>query len=495
MDIDKLLGIKKKIRLSDKKEPAPATYEEWVSIHGLPECVEERGLEIIVKDYESEVRTPDFSNIFYENKQGKRCINYGEFAKAFRDLNNCVYCNGLFYTPEGALSVGKLRQDITFSLMDNGWTDKLDIATNSILRTVQDISHIDNFEIDPNLIPFKNGDMILQKDGKWVFCRGSKRITSYRLNVDYVEEEKPKPLFDKWLHDLFEDDDILTVQEILGYVLVPTTAAQEAFFLVGQGGTGKSVLGTILSSILGSAFLPIETKRFSEGKFEIAEAENKLAAYDDDLGEAALESTGTLKTLVTADKPIAAERKYKDKFSFVPYCKVIACANFMLSSLYDNSDGFFRRLHPIVVKKKDPKRETISGFGKMIAEKEKEAIVKWALQGLYRLIQNNWEITWSSGSKEYMESVKAQALPFAEFLSETTEPCWDGDISSSELVRLYARWCRENGKKNYSEKTMLNWIKENSGWEFDYNLKRNNKRVRGYRGMRIKAEWKEGIPI
>ena len=90
---------------------------------------------------------------------------------------------------------------------------------------------------------------------------------------------------------------------------------------------------------MGNAFESINTQELVSKRFQIATVENKLVAYDDDLGSAALEETGVLKKLITADTPIPAERKYGDPFSFLPYCRVVASANFMLSSLYDDSDG------------------------------------------------------------------------------------------------------------------------------------------------------------
>lgn len=54
------------------------------------------------------------------------------------------------------------------------------------------------------------------------------------------------------------------MQEMLGYALVPTTASQEAFFLVGEGQVGKSVLGVILRALLGNGFYSMQTKELSK---------------------------------------------------------------------------------------------------------------------------------------------------------------------------------------------------------------------------------------
>lgn len=475
---------------------APATYEEWVEIHGEPDYLYEtqahNDSNITVIDCTEPPPMVDTSEIFYENKKGERRINYSEFTKVFMELNRCIYCNGQFYTPDGAKSVGSIRQDIAYSLSDSGWKDKIDISTNSIINTLQDFAFKENFEIDSDLIPFSNGDLHI---GQREFHLGEKAYTPYRLNVKYSPVKKPTPLFDKWLHDTFEDEDITTIQEIMGYALVPSTAAQEAFFLVGEGGVGKSVFGVILKSLLGNGYISINTKDMVEKRFQISCAENKLVVYDDDLGEAALSSTGLLKKLISADQPIPAERKYKDPYNFMPFCKVIACANFMLSSLYDDSDGFYRRLHPIKVKRAEKGRKTIEKFGELIVKEEASQIINWALEGLYRLMQNGWKITWSKRSRDYMSVVKSNGVHFPEFIEDTLEKA-DGDVSSKELQKLYERWCKENNIQDVKIRRMQTWFTDNAekyGMTFSYNIIRQNRHVRGYTGVKIKEVWDNAI--
>lgn len=490
------------MKLTDAHADEPQTYEDWMAIHGEPEYITtgEKPLSptINVANGMAAKEAVDYSNLIWEDKYGKKHLNYSDYAHAFIAINECVFCHGQFYTPKGTRSVGLVRQDIAESLADSGWTDKNDSVTNSILATIRDFSYQDDFPIDSMKIPFSNGDMYISTSGKWEFRRNEQSFTPYRLNVRYVENDRPMPLFNKWLHDVFEGEDIVTVQEMLGYALVPTTAAQEAFFLVGPGKVGKSVIGTLLSGIFGSAFCTAETKEITgSNRFMLATAENKLVVYDDDLGEAALSDTGIFKKLITADSPIKAERKYQNPYSYIPFCTVIACANFMLSSLYDDSDAFFRRLHPIKVKNPDPHRRNIAKFGELILAEEKEQIVKWALQGLWRVMCNDWHITWSERSKQYMDATKTNAVHFPEFI-ENTLTVGEGDISSKELQRLYKKWCDENNIPDAKIRRMQSWFTENAekyGIKAENNLYRNGKHVRGWKNASVKEEWRDCIII
>ena len=485
------------IKLTDTTDyTPPATFEEWVSIHGEPEYLGEstptytKGIRI--EDCTDTDEPIDTSDIIMEDKNGNPQLNYKRFVDVFAKINNCVYCNGVFYNPDGAISNQSIRRDIANSLGDAGWMGKIDTPTNSIFTTLKDMYTVDELSVNERVIPLANGDLHLSK-GEWVFRLGEKKHSPYRLTVNYVPAEKPTPLFDKWLNDVFAPEDIPTVQEIMGYCLIPTPAAGEAFFIVGDGEAGKSGLGTILMGILGQASVSIETQQLVTKQFQVADIEHKLLAYDDDLGSAALTETGLLKKLITADTPIRAERKYCDPHQFNSYCRILASANFMLSSLYDDSNGFFRRLHPILVKPKPPGRKVINKFYELILEQEKEQIFKWALIGLRRLIDNGWKISWSERSRNYLQATKSNAVNFEDFFNETCMVEENADTTISEISKLYSKWCTENGLKEASSRRLANWFADNAeriGVRRSENITRNGKRLRGYKGLNIKPEWK-----
>ena len=488
---------RKKIELTNTTEyTAPTTFEEWVAIHGEPEYLGEatpsftKGIR--VEECTHEDVPPDTSGIITEDKKGNPQLNYKKFVDVFATINNCVFCNGVFYNPDGEIPPQAIRRDIANSLGDSGWQGRIDTPTTSLFTTLKDMYSVDELPVDDKVIPLANGDLHLSK-GEWVFRLGEKKHAPYRLAVNYTPIEKPMPLFNKWLNDVFAPEDIPTIQEIMGYCLIPTTAVGEAFIIVGDAEAGKSGLGTILMGILGNAAMTMETQDLVTKRFQVADVENKLLAYDDDLGSAALTETGLLKKLITADTPIRAERKYADPHQFKSYCKILASANFMLSSLYDDSDGFFRRLHPILVKPKQPDRKRINKFYEMILEQEREQIFKWALLGLRRVIENGWKITWSERSQNYMKANKSNAVHFDDFFNETCVIDPNSDTTMAELTTLYKKWCRENGIKEASDRRLSNWFSDNAdklGIRRSQNIRRNSKCIRGYQGLKIKDEWK-----
>ena len=65
--------------------------------------------------------------------------------------------------------------------------------------------------------------------------------------------EAPSPR--RWLSflsDLLYLEDIPTLQEFIGYCLIPSNAGQRMLILKGSGGEGKSQIGAMLGSLFGS---------------------------------------------------------------------------------------------------------------------------------------------------------------------------------------------------------------------------------------------------
>ena len=467
-------------------ESLPETLEEWIEIHGEPVYTDSGHstdtestslLPIAVVQcrtipYEEREDCIGLDKCVYETKAGGKRINYPNTVQAIGQSNDLISVERILYSPDGAISDMKMRKDISDSLVMAGWTDVLDVPTTRILNSLKDTFHCDRLPVDKNVIPFANGDLHIG-EREWVFREGEKKQGAYRLSVNFLQEDLPMPWFSKWINDVFTAEDIATVQELLGYCLIPITTAQEAFILVGEAGVGKSVLTNLLASIFGNAYQELSIKELAQNRFYTSLVENKLVIY---------------KKLITANQEITAERKYEQPHKFLPYCTIIANSNDMIKTLYDDSDGFYRRLHPIHVKDKDPNRRNISNMAELVAN-EKEAITRWALKGLRRVIANNYKISWSKRSKEYMSAEKGKGLPFPDFIDTVFELGGDNAITTEQIAKAYKTWCRQNAIQELSVRRLQNWLGANAE---KYNIKKTSigeRRLKGYSGLTVRSEW------
>ena len=423
----------------------------------------------------------------------KKILNENTFARMFCEINKCVFFNGVFYTKDGRETDDSLERSIWRSL------ETADISTNvatkvkrlkDAVRLAAIPTHDNPFKIDPNLIPFQNGVFNLPK---MEFTEGMTMTYPYRLPVSLLTNFGDMPNFNKWLHDLFEDEDIPTIQQFLGYCLVPNTKAQKSLFLVGEGGSGKSVIGVVLESLLGDAMLSTSnTQEFLTDKFKLPELENKLVLYDDDLDSKALEGTGFYKKLITNNVKLTVDRKYGQPFSFTPQVKLVCCCNEMLTSTYDQTDGFYRRLLPIRIKPKRPDFKPDLLFYDKIRE-ERWTIMQWALLGLFHLMYHNWELPESQRTKNYLAARKDLSNYFPLFM----ESCFDfdypeGKVLTSELEELHSSWCKDNAFSATSFTRVKKWLLDNAErYHIEYNraIKKNGRTATGYTGFKIKDDY------
>lgn len=84
------------------------------------------------------------------------------------------------------------------------------------------------------------------------------------------------------LSELLEAEDILTLQEYLGYCLLPTNRGQTMMLLKGNGGEGKSRIGVVMQKMLGSNMKNGSIAKVERSPFARADLEHQLLRVDDD---------------------------------------------------------------------------------------------------------------------------------------------------------------------------------------------------------------------
>jgi putative DNA primase/helicase len=147
-----------------------------------------------------------------------------------------------------------------------------------------------------------------------------------------------------FLDDLLEPNDITTLQEYLGYLLIPSTRGQAMLSIIGNGGEGKSVLGTIIKDIFKSSMVEGSFRRIETDRFFRANLKDKLVFVDDDLQLESLPSTGYIKSLITVQIPTDIEYKGKQSYCEKLYARLLCFGNGTVKSLHDKSHGFARRM-------------------------------------------------------------------------------------------------------------------------------------------------------
>ena len=294
-------------------------------------------------------------------------------------------------------------------------------------------------------------------------------------------EEKPDPRFVEACH-------MLTLQEYLGYCLIPTNRGQTMMLLKGNGGEGKSRIGVVMQKLLGDNLKNGSIAKVERSPFARADLEHQLLMVDDDMKMEALKSTHYLKSLITAEMPMDLERKGEQSYQGEMYVRFLAFSNGDLESLYDHSDGFYRRQLILSVKKKHLDREDDPFLADKLCA-EIEGIFLWCLEGLQRLIGNNYRFTESARTKENRTEAKQEADNVLLFLrsEDYIRLKADSPITSVDLYAIYTMWCEDNAYKPLALRTVSMTLKKHAdefGLEHDNHItNRLGKRVNGFWGI------------
>ena len=436
---------------------------------------------------QSKINTGVPAWIIPRGESGYRIID-NIFAEDFCTEYKLKCINGLLYDENGRVDDRKIKAYIHNAIKP--WCDTgLSNRTTSLLDAVKNEAFCQAPEINPDIIHCIDGAIKINPDGSVKYME--REFALNRVNAS-IQLTNAKP--ERWLaflNDLLEPEDILTLQEFLGYCLIPTTRAQVMLFLIGRGGEGKSRIGVVFNAILKASMIIGKLNDLQDDKFAGAQLESRLLFIDDDLKGSKLKDTDMIKSIVTAETPMLVQRKGVDPYSVNLYSRIMAFGNQAMSSMFDRSDGFYRRQIILECKKKPEGREDDTGLsGKLL--KEQQQIFSWMVSGLQRLVKNKFRFTRSERSLNYMQNLKENDLNVISFLQDDSAVEFGAtyETTSRDLYDSYYRWCSANAEQPLAERTVLSYLKNNAdryGIKFDNHIIKPGEsgRYRGYKGIRV----------
>ena len=406
-----------------------------------------------------------------------------------KDLR-CI--NGIMYDVNGLYDDKRLANEI-YDLVKGYCKKSIADRTQSILRTLKVKCYCPPLPCDTEHIHLANGTLSL--DGSFT---SEKQFCTNRLAVSYPERFTPPKRWLSFLSDLLEPEDIMTLQEYMGYCLIPSTKAQKMLMMIGQGGEGKSRIGVVMQKMFGMGSLVTgEVKDLDNGnkaRFAREKLVSKLCLLDDDLDLTALSSTSFLKQLITAEIPLEVEPKGIASFQTMLYTRVIAFGNGAISSLYDKSEGFYRR-QIILSARPIPKGRQTDCFLSEKLIKELDDIFVWCFEGLQRLIRNGYKFTISQRTIDNLEESRRESNNIIAFMESGHDFSFDStaECHTKELYWAYADWCSLNSLEALKLRTFANYLKSNSQMyniNYNENVKgKNRKRARGFKGIKILKDY------
>jgi putative DNA primase/helicase len=317
--------------------------------------------------------------------------------------------------------------------------------TNSLIDALKVHAHMHVFpNAEPMTVCMKNG--VLDLSTGQLLAHDPAYWHLNRLEVDHSEDtECPRWL--AFLEDIFRPDEdreakIRYVQELMGYLLVPSAKFHSMAWFIGNGANGKSVLIQMMQALLGERnYSTVPLHRLGQG-FTTAVLQGKLANFCSEISTKRPLEEGSLKEIVGGDA-IYAEKKGKDGFSFKPYARIVAAGN-TLPDVSDTSEGLSRRLTIVHFNRRISNEEMDRNLVSKLME-ELGGILGWATLGLQRLLAAD-RFTVVPSSNTSLAALKTNSSPVASFMETAVQISNSNDrVLAKDLYSVFRAYCVENG--------------------------------------------------
>lgn len=467
--------------------------------HTIAETVKLRleALALTAEEYSpsaADNKAPPSHPVWTYEDGNRRKINEQLYITEFVKVHNVKCINNKLYSVDGAVEDGKARQIIIKEILPYVKTNHGDKA-DKLLKGIKALCYTETPKPDLDKLHFKNGTLSKDSSGLFSVWSDTKEFCLNRLPVNYNPNAEKPARFLKYLREVYHEDDAITLQEYCGYCLLPTTIMQKALIIIGEGGEGKSVLGSILNQVIGENNCYNESVGVLQTAFGVANVEGKLLFIDDDLSENALKNARAFKNLVTNKTTIAAQKKFVQDNQIHSFVRFVCFGNFTLQALYDVSEGFHRRQLILQAMPKSENRIDNPFLDREITENESEGVMMWFIDGLNRLIKNNFQIYISDRTQQTSDNFKHENDSVYMFLNECEGIKIKPGLKahSSALVVAYQKFCCDNALNPLKERGFLAALKskgrqfgiEKSDYPFSLPTQYGKKSARGFEGIAV----------
>ncbi|KAA0808418.1 DNA primase [Bacillus licheniformis] len=409
----------------------------------------------------------------FDEKRSSYSFNVNVFVKHFKrrchvrstkDGRLFLYNKKGVFEELSEVELGKVIRALMHEGLWNSWNSKSEAeAVKALLRESTTVTEMNTMR---NFINLKNGMLSLETFE--LLPHHPSYLSTVQLPIEY-DPSATAPSFMQFLKEISLDDEelILVLQEIMGYLLSAETKAEKAFFFYGGGANGKSVLVSLITQLVGvDNVSSIPLSEFSQ-QFGLEGLINKTVniAAENEMGGKALK-TENFKAIVSGDT-ITINIKYRPAISYKPHCKLVFVVNALPDSM-DVTNGYFRKLMIVPFRRKFERNEqNVNLLQELLIELP--GILNWAIEGLRRLRKNNYEFSRCTAIEECHRTYHAEQNPVKEFFLEHIVLKKGVRTRQSEFHEKYLQWLNLQGiddKGTKSKQTFWRYFKiilENEG--------------------------------
>lgn len=302
-----------------------------------------------------------------------------------------------------------------------------------------------------NLINFKNGvwdveqQKLLPHDSKYLQTiqiphevKGFVPFTQTRLYDFFKKTKLPK-------------EDVKMILKYIAYCMTTDYGLKTFMMLVGQSNTGKSVLIRFVEGLVGVQNTSALSMHELNMRFYPAQLYGKLLNSCADNKTLPLNSIENLKKITGGDQ-IMHEKKGKEPFFFVPFCKLLFSFNQLPLQLEEKSNAFYKRMRVLFMNNElFLNNEYVED---LCSDESIEEVIPYMLSLLPLKEMPRTEL-----SDSCVESLRQDSDSIHAFLQRECELSEELSVNKDILFQRYADFCVNSGREAHKKHGFIRTIK------------------------------------
>lgn len=424
--------------------------EEGIECPKIGDCRAYAPKELIENLYELEELEKRGYEVDYQKFKFNN-FNANKFVSYITEREDLIYYKGEhwyiykkgYWRELKEVALNKELREILHEAKDNIWKRRLEREYLPALK--REVNHIDEFDVKNDYINLENG--MLNIKSRELEDHQPDYYSRVQIPLEY-DPAVDCPTFKSFLNDIMEGDQsrIDVIQEIMGYMLCNNLKAEKAFIFHGTGRNGKSTLCGVIRDLIGSdntSAVPLSELKNSNNRYELIDKKANISE-ENELNKL---NTTFFKAITTGDE-ILVEKKYCDPMSVKLNLKLLFACN-KLPYTKDKSLGYLRRLHIIPFDKRISEDEVDVDLGEKLRA-ELNGILNFALDGLDRLIKNDYKFTESKAINQKLINYQGKINPVSRYVRNHISKNSKERESRSDIKDNFKKWCRYHGHKKFA---------------------------------------------
>ena len=300
---------------------------------------------------------------------------------------------------------------------------------------------------DKNLINFQNGvwdierGVLLPHDSKYL-----QTLQIPHKVGEYVPFKKTR-LYNFFMKTQLPKEDIMMLLKYMAYCLTLDYGLKTFMILCGQSNTGKSVLIRFFETLVGRQNVSSLSMHELNMRFYPSQLYNRLLNSCADNSSLPLSSIENLKKITGGDQ-IMHEKKGKEPFFFVPFCKLIFSFNQLPLQLEEKSNAFYKRMRILFM------NTELFLNNEYVNDLCSEEGVSEVIPYLLKLLPMK-DIPRTSMSDKYVESLRQDSDSIHAFIAKNCELGQSFTVGKDALYEAYCRYCVDNGRESHKKHAFM----------------------------------------